>query len=43
MQSKYKPANAKATAGRQTEIGEIPEDWEVNTISNLFKPRSKNY
>ncbi|MBI4028845.1 MAG: restriction endonuclease subunit S [Candidatus Blackburnbacteria bacterium] len=47
-QTSYKPANAKATAGRQTEIGEIPEDWEANTISNLGikiidGDRSSNY
>ncbi len=33
--TQYKPSNAKATADRQTEIGEIPEDWNLRQLKEL--------
>ncbi len=27
----------KETKFKQTEIGEVPEDWEVNTLGNAIK------
>ncbi|MDY6398436.1 MAG: restriction endonuclease subunit S [Treponema sp.] len=36
------PGFAKSTRAKMTELGEIPEDWEVKTLSEIFEFKQNN-